>query len=66
MPKVAAVLGPGFDPPDAVGEVEVRFCGLGSTTTVLVVLVQALRAQRPAPRSASRFKGPPPKRSDQM
>jgi len=65
MPKVAAVLGPGFDPPDAVVEVEVRF-GLGSTITVLVVLLQALRAQRPAPMRASRFKGPPPKRSDQM
>lgn len=65
MPRVAAVLGPLFDPPDAVVEVEVRF-GLGSTTTVLVVLLQALRAQRPAPMRASRFKEPPPKRSDQM
>jgi branched-subunit amino acid aminotransferase/4-amino-4-deoxychorismate lyase len=50
---------PWFDAPDAVVdvEVEVRVCGLGSTTTVLVVLLQALRAQRPAPIRASRFKG---------
>lgn len=46
-----------FDPPDAVVDAEVLVCGFGSTTTVLVVLVQALRAQRPALMRASRFKG---------
>lgn len=65
-PRVAAVLGPLFDPPDAVVDVGGRFCGLGSTTTVFVVRLQALRAQRPAAMRASRFKGPPPKGSDQM
>ena len=53
MPRVAAVLGPLFDPPDAV--VDVRLCGFGSTTSVFVVLLQALRAQRPAQMRARRF-----------